>query len=117
MENTEYDRCDAEIIDMVNRNRYCYPAREKLRLMTEAQATALLKRQEPENKIFEKPEAARQKLILQLCHVLVPVGIAMAWVLAAIEGLADPAFTSIITGACGMWGCLEWKWGKANAGF
>ena len=114
MENVEYDRCDAEIIDMVNRNRYCYPGREKLRLMTEAQAAALLKRQEPEEKVFEKPEVTRQQLILQLCHGLIPVTIGLTWVLGAWEGLADPAFTTIVAGTCGLWGCVEWKWGKIH---
>ena len=116
MGNDEFDRCDAEIITMVNRNRYCYPERENLCLMTEAQAKALLKRGtvEPEEKIFEKPEVTRQQLILQLCHGLIPVTIGLAWVLGAMEGLADPAFTSIVAGICMLWGCVEWKWRRVN---
>ena len=115
METIEYDRCDSEVIEMTNRNHYCYPNREKLRLMTESQAVALLKRSQPEEKVFEKPELTRRQLILQLCHGLIPVTIGLAWVLGAMEGLADPAFTTIVAGACGLWGCVEWKWGKNNA--
>lgn len=114
MESIEFDRADSEIIDMVNRNHYCYPGQEKLRLMTEAQATALLKRSAPVQKAVEKPETSRQQLILQLCHGLIPITIGLTWVLGAMEGLADPAFTTIVAGACGLWGCVEWKWGRVH---
>lgn len=118
MEVLEHEQCDSEVIRMVNQNHFCYPTREQNRLMKDAQNMALLLKEnqkqtrKPEDK---QTEVDRQQLILQLCHGLVPICIGLAWVLGAIEGLADPAFTSIVAGACGLWGVVEWKWGKYRA--
>ena len=110
MEAIEHDRCDSEVIGMVNHNHFCYPTREQNRLLREAQNMAVtLKAAQKEP---QKPEVSREQLMLQLAHGLVPICVGLAWVLGAMEGLADPAFTSIITGACCLWGCMEWKWGK-----
>lgn len=113
MDNIEYDRCDSEVIDMTNRNHFCYPKREENRLMNEARAQAAMLKSTREKSPV--PEVTREKLILQLCHGLIPVCIGMTWVLGAFEGLADPAFTAIVAGVCGLWGCVEWKWGKCRA--
>lgn len=114
MEAIEYDRCDREVIGMANHNHYCYPTRERNRLMKEQQSMAqLLKVSRSTSR--KEPEVTREKLILQLCHGLAPVCIGLTWVLGAMEGLADPAFTSIVAGICGLWGVVEWKWGKFHA--
>lgn len=116
MEAIEHDRCDSEVIGMVNHNHYCYPTREQNRLMNEQQAMALMlkaSRQQPRNEDAQ-PEVTREQLILQLCHGLIPVCIGLTWVLGAMEGLADPAFTSIVAGTCGLWAVVEWKWGKVR---
>lgn len=110
MEAIEHDRCDSEVISMVNHNHFCYPTREQNRLLQETQNMAVaLKaaRKEP-----QQPEVTREKLVLQLCHGLAPVCIGLTWILGAMEGLADPAFTSVVAGICGLWGVVEWKWGK-----
>ena len=115
MSNPEFIPGDNDCIAMVAKNRECHPGGEPMILMRKSQAMALLMkkpakpRQEP-----EEPEITREQLILQLLHGLIPVAIGLAWVLGAMEGLADPAFTSIVAGACMLWGCVEWKWGKSN---
>lgn len=116
MNNTEFIPGDNDCITMVSQNRECHPGGEPYIVMTKQQAMALLlmKQPSPREEPVE-PEVTRQQLILQLCHGLIPICIGMAWVLAAFEGLADPAFTSIITGACIGWGCVEWKWVRGNA--
>ena len=92
------------------------PGGEPMVLMRKSEAMALLLKKPPRpRREPEQPEVTRQQLILQLLHGLIPVTIGLTWVLGAIEGLADPAFTSIVAGACGLWGCVEWKWGKVNA--
>lgn len=113
MEAIEHDRCDSEVIGMVNHNHFCYPTREQNRLLRETQNMAVVlkaTRKEP-----QQPEVSREQLILQLAHGLAPVCIGLTWVLGAMEGLADPAFTSIVAGICGLWGVVEWKWGKGYA--
>lgn len=116
MNNPEFIPGDNDCITMVKQNRECHPGGEPLILMRKSQAMALLMKKSPKpQQEPEEPEITRQQLILQLCHGLIPVTIGLAWVLGAMEGLADPAFTSIITGACVFWGCVEWKWGKVNA--
>lgn len=114
---SEFERQDLDCIDMVKKNRECHPGGEPMILMPKQQAMALvLKAGEKKPRAeTEEPEVTRQQLILQLLHGLIPVTIGLTWVLGAIEGLADPAFTSIVAGACGLWGCVEWKWGKVNA--
>lgn len=114
MEDIEYNRCDREVIGMTNRHHDNGSNEHLFSVIAETQNVVLMEHVEPE-KIFEKPEVTREKLILQLWHELLPVGVGIAWVLAAFEGLADPAFTSIITGACIGWGCVEWKWVRGNA--
>lgn len=113
---SEFERQDMDCIDMVRKNRACHHGGEPMILMPKAEAVAMTleargkKRADPD----EEPQISREKLMLQLAHGLAPICIGMAWVLAAFEGLADPAFTSIITGVCIFWGCVEWKWGKVN---
>ena len=47
--------------------------------------------------------------------------IAAGFVVSLLGGsrvqIAGPtaAFATIVAGACGLWGCVEWKWGKINA--
>ena len=118
MENIEFIPGDNDCLGMVNRNRNCHPGGEPMILMKKSQAMALMlkaSRKQPREKESQQPEVTRQQLILQLCHGLIPVCIGLTWVLGAIEGLADPAFTSIVAGTCGLWGVVEWKWGKFRA--
>ena len=116
MENVEFIPGDNDCISMVRKNRECYPGGEPMILMPKSEAMALLMKKTPKPRRKPvKKEVTRQQLILQLCHGLIPVTIGLAWVLGAWEGLADPAFTTIVAGACGLWGCVEWKWGKTNA--
>ena len=112
MEAMEHGRCDSEVISMVNHNHFCYPTREHNRLLQETQNMAVILK--ANRKAPKEPEVTREKLMMQLAHGLAPICIGMAWVLGAFEGLADPAFTSIITGVCILWGCVNWKWGKFN---
>lgn len=117
MEAYEHDRCDSEVIGMVNHNHYCYPTREQTRLMKEQQSIALMlkaSRKQP-LKESQQPEVTREQLILQLCHGLIPVCIGLTWVLGAMEGLADPLFTCFAVGICGLWSVVEWKWRKYHA--
>ena len=85
MENVEYDRCDSEIIGMVNRNHYCYADRQRLRVIAETRNTVLLEHIEPEVEIFEKPKAflfcfqvgnylhqSVKRLCLQRIHTIPP---------------------------------------------
>lgn len=118
MNKSEFIPGDNDCIGMVSQNRACHPGGEPYILMTKQQAMALTlkaSRKEPRNQEVQEPEVTREKLILQLCHGLAPVCIGLTWVLGAMEGLADPAFTSIVAGICGLWAVVEWKWGKGNA--
>lgn len=118
MNKNEYIPGDNECISMVGKNRACHPGGEPMILMTKQQAMALTlkaSRKQTRKQETKEPEVTREKLILQLCHGLAPVCIGLTWILGAFEGLADPAFTSIVAGICCLWGCVEWKWGKEYA--
>lgn len=118
MNKSEYIPGDDVCFDMVHRNRACRPGGEKLVLMKESQVMALLKKASgvrPKRQEPVEQEITREQLILQLAHGLVPVCIGLTWILGAFEGLADPAFTCVVAGVCGLWGCVNWKWGKFNA--
>lgn len=117
MKNEEFIPGDNDCITMVSQNRACHPGGEAVILMNKQQAMQLLLKasRKHSGREIEAPEITREQLILQLAHGLIPVCIGMAWVLGAMEGLADPAFTSIITGTCVLWGCVNWKWGKYHA--
>ena len=118
MKHEEYITGDNDCIGMVSRNRHCHPGGEKLVLMNEAQAMALLKKASgirPKRQEPVQAEVTKEQLILQLAHGIVPVFIGMTWVLGAVEGLADPLFTCFVAGISVLWGCVEWKWGKVNA--
>lgn len=115
MNHPEYLPGDNDCISMVEKNRACHPGGEPMILMRKSQAMALLMKKSPKPRQEpQKPEITRQQLILQLLHGLIPMTVGLTWVLGALEGLADPAFTAIVAGACGLWGCVEWKWGKVN---
>lgn len=114
MKKEEYIPGDNAIISMVNQNRACHPGGEPVILMNEDEARQLVEQAFRK----QKPVAAeptRESLILQLCHGLIPVGICATWILGAMEGLADPVFTGVLTAACAGWAAVEWKWGKFNA--
>lgn len=116
MKYEEYITGDNDCINMVSRNRAVHPGGEPMILMNKQQAMALMlkaSRKQP-RKPQREPEVTKEQLMMQLAHGLAPICIGMAWVLGAFEGLADPAFTSIITGVCILWGCVNWKWGKFN---
>lgn len=113
MEAIEHDRCDSEVIGMVNHNHFCYPTREQNRLLQQTQTMAVTLK--ATRKAPKEPEVTREKLILQLMKGLVPISIGLTWVLGAMEGLADPLFTCFVAGISVLWGCVEWKWGKVNA--
>lgn len=115
MEAIEHDRCDKEVTSMVNRHHAGYLDRQRFRVIAETQNAVLMEHVERESKIFEKTEITREKLVLQLCHGLAPVCIGLTWILGAMEGLADPLFTCFVAGICGLWGVVEWKWGKGYA--
>ena len=55
------------------------------------------------------------KVKLCLAHALVPLLICASWILGAIEGLADPVFTGVITAVCALWAWVNYKWGAVNA--
>lgn len=111
----EFERQDMDCIEMVRKNRECHPGGEPMILMSKAEAMALMMKKAPKPRQEpEQPEVTRQQLILQLAHGLIPVTIGLAWVLGAMEGLANPAFTSIVAGICMLWGCVEWKWRRVN---
>ena len=109
---SDFERQDYDCIEMVRKNRECHPGGEPVILMAKKEAAALVMKAGEKNheRMEEEPQITRQQLILQLAHGLAPVCIGMAWVLGAFEGLADPAFTSVIAGVCLLWGCVEWKW-------
>lgn len=118
MKHEEFITGDNDCIDMVSRNRAVHPGGEKLVLMNEAQAMALLKRASgirPVRHEPAEPAVTREQLFFQLAHGLAPLFIGLTWVLGAMEGLANPAFTAIVAGVCGLWACVEWKWGKHRA--
>lgn len=116
MNKTEFIPGDNDCIAMVGRNRACHPGGEPMILMNRQEAMALmLKASRKQPRQEQQPEVNREQLILQLAHGLAPVCIGLTWVLGAMEGLADPAFTSIVAGICGLWGVVEWKWGKYRA--
>lgn len=117
MKHEEYFPGENDSISMVKQNRACHPGGEPMILMNKSQAMALLlkaSRKQP-RKEPQEPEVTKEQLMLQLAHGLAPICIGMAWILGAFEGLADPAFTSVITGVCILWGCVNWKWGKFHA--
>ena len=116
MKYEEYITGDNDCISMVSRNRAVHPGGEPMILMNKDQAMALMlkaSRKQPRKKP-EPQEVTKEQLMLQAAHAMAPVFIGMAWILGAFEGLADPAFTSIISGVCILWGCVEWKMGKCN---
>lgn len=118
MNKTEFIPGDDACFDMVHRNRACHPGGEELVLMNKTQALTLLKRASgirPRRETPKEPEVTREDLVLQLAHGLVPVFIGLTWVLGAMEGLADPFFTCVVAGICGLWACVERKWGKFHA--
>lgn len=117
MKTEEFIPGDNECFDMVKRNRACHPGGEPMILMNRQQAMALMLKADRKNPRPdpEAPTLTREQLILQLAHGLIPVTIGLTWVLGACEGLADPAFASIVTGICILWGCVNWKWGKVHA--
>ena len=106
---SDFERQDLDCIDMVRKNRECHPGGEPVILMPKAEAMELVLKARS-NRQEEDTQVTRNQMILQLAHGLAPVCIGMAWVLGAFEGLADPAFTSVIAGVCLLWGCVEWKW-------
>ena len=55
------------------------------------------------------------KVKLGLAHALVPLLICASWILGAMEGLADPVFTAVITAVCVLWAWVNYKWGAVNA--
>lgn len=114
MNKTEFIPGDNDCFDMVGRNRACHPGGEQMILMNRQQAMNLMpkaSRKQPKQEP-QQPEVTREQLILQLCHGLIPICIGLTWVLGAFEGLADPAFTSVVAGICGLWAVVERKWGK-----
>lgn len=114
MKKEEYIPGGNAVISMVNQNHACHLGRVPVVIMHEAEAQQLMEQAFRK----QKPVAAeptRESLILQLCHGLIPVGICAAWILGAMEGLADPVFTGVLTAACAGWAAVEWKWGKFNA--
>lgn len=116
MTHEEYNPGDNDCIEIVGRNRAVHPGGEPMILMNKQQAMDLLQkasRKQP-RRAPQEPEVTKEQLMLQLAHAIAPVCIGMAWILGAFEGLADPAFTSIISGVCVLWGCVEWKWGKVH---
>ena len=118
MNKSEFIPGENDSIGMVNRHRACHPGGEPMILMSKQQAMNLMlkaSRKQPRKEEAQQPEVTREKLILQLCHGLVPISIGLTWVLGAMEGLADPLFTCFVAGISVLWGCVEWKWGKVNA--
>lgn len=116
MKHEEFIPGDSECMEMVSRNRACHPGGEPYVVMKKQEAMALMLKATPKKpRQEETPEITREQLILQLCHGMIPICIGLTWVLGAFEGLADPAFTSIVAGICGLWACVEWKWGKHHA--
>lgn len=118
MNKTEFIPGDNDCISMVGQNRACHPGGDPYIVMKKQEAMALMLKAAPKQehkREAETPEVTREQLILQLCHGLIPVCIGLTWVLGAMEGLADPLFTCFTVGICGLWGCVEWKWGKYRA--
>lgn len=52
---------------------------------------------------------------LGIAHALIPVLICATWILGAVEGLADPVFTGVISAVCALWAWVNYKWGAINA--
>lgn len=116
MNNYEYIPGDNDCIEMTSQNRKCHPGGEPMILMNETQARRLVERAARKEKpVQTQPVPAKEDIILQLIHAVIPIGIAGTWVLGAMEGLADPVFTGITVAACGLWSLCNWKWGKYNA--
>lgn len=57
----------------------------------------------------------QHRVKLGVIHALTPLMICATWILGAMEGLADPVFTGVITGVCVLWAVVNYKWGNVNA--
>jgi hypothetical protein len=100
---------DNDCINMTRKNREVYPGGEKLVLMNRDQAADLVKR------AAGRKEVTKEQAIMQLAQIVAPMMICAAWILGAMEGLADPVFTGVITGVCMLWAMVNYKWGNMNA--
>lgn len=109
MNEQEYIPGDNDCITMTRQNRNCHPGGEKLILMNQEQARELVE------KASQKRPMTKEEALMQLIHVLAPVFICATWILGAMEGLADPVFTGVVTAVCILWAVVNYKWGNANA--
>lgn len=61
-----------------------------------------------------KEEPTKRTVALHIAHALAPLLIGATWILGAMEGLADPVFTGVVTSICVLWAVVNYKWGAVN---